>query len=99
MTPLREKFVAELRLQRYARNTIRVYVDAVKGLAAFHGRSPEKIGFDEVRDYVRQPMPMPGIVAMKTGPPAESHSSIEMQGDPAPVPWTRGLVSPRAKPR
>jgi site-specific recombinase XerD len=53
MTPLREKFIAELRLQRYARNTIRVYVDAVKGLAAFYGRSPEEIAFDEVRHYVR----------------------------------------------
>ncbi len=53
MTPLREKFIAELRLQRYARNTIRIYVYAVKGLAAFHARSPDKIEFDEVREYVR----------------------------------------------
>ncbi len=53
MTPLREKFIAELRLQRYARNTIRIYVDAARGLAAFCGRSPEKIDLDEVRGYVR----------------------------------------------
>ncbi len=53
MTPLREKFIAELRLQRYARNTIQAYVSAVKGLAVVCGRSPEKIEFDDVRNYIR----------------------------------------------
>ena len=49
MTPLREKFIAELRLQRYARNTIRIYVyaygyqgtidDQVADLLDFYGES------------------------------------------------------------
>jgi integrase/recombinase XerD len=52
MTPLRQRFIDDLRLRHYAAKTIRVYVDAVAAFAKFCGRSPEKLGPEDVRRYL-----------------------------------------------
>jgi site-specific recombinase XerD len=51
MTPLRNKMIRELELQRKAPNTISAYVAAVADLAGYYHRSPDKISRDEVRAY------------------------------------------------
>ena len=52
MTPLRKKMIRELELQRNAPSTIANYVRSVAELAKFHGKSPELLDVEEVRDPI-----------------------------------------------
>jgi len=51
MTPLRQRFLDDLRLRNYARRTIEAYVSQVAAFARHFGRSPELLGADDVRAY------------------------------------------------
>ena len=51
MTPLRQRFIDDLRLRNYARRTIDTYVGQVACFARHFGRSPEVLGADDVRAY------------------------------------------------
>jgi site-specific recombinase XerD len=51
MTPLRQRFIDDLRLRNYARRTIDTYVCQVVGFARHFGRSPEVLGPDDIRAY------------------------------------------------
>jgi site-specific recombinase XerD len=52
MTPLRRRFIDDLRLKNFSSNTIKVYVHAVDKFARHFGRSPEELGLEEVRAYL-----------------------------------------------
>ena len=52
MTPLRQKMIRELQLHRKAPRTVEAYVTAVAQLAQHHGRSPDAISIEEVRDFL-----------------------------------------------
>ena len=52
MTPLRKKMIRELEFQRKSKNTIKAYTRAIKELAQYFNRTPERISYDEIRDYV-----------------------------------------------
>ena len=54
MTPLRQRMIEELQLRGYADRTVEAYVRSVVQLARFYGRSPDRIGEEEVRDYLVQ---------------------------------------------
>jgi len=49
MSPLRRRFIDDLRLRNYAQRTIDTYVGRVASFAKHFGRSPEVMGADEVR--------------------------------------------------
>ena len=51
MTPLRQRFVDDLRLRNRAPRTIETYVCVVAQFARHYGRSPEVLGPEEVRSY------------------------------------------------
>jgi integrase/recombinase XerD len=51
MTPLRQRFIDDLRLRNYARRTIDTYVGQIACFARHFGRSPEVLGADDVRAY------------------------------------------------
>jgi integrase/recombinase XerD len=51
MTPLRQRFIDDLRLRNYARRTIDTYVCQVAAFARHFGRSPEVLGNEDVRAY------------------------------------------------
>lgn len=51
MTPLRQRFIDDLRLRNYAQRTIDSYVSQVAAFARHFGRSPERLGADDVRAY------------------------------------------------
>jgi site-specific recombinase XerD len=51
MTPLRQRFIDDLRLRNYAARTISTYVSQVAGFAKHFGKSPELLGASDVRDY------------------------------------------------
>lgn len=51
MTPLRQRFIDDLRLRNYAQRTIETYVSRVACFARHFGRSPEALGAEQVRAF------------------------------------------------
>jgi site-specific recombinase XerD len=51
MTPLRQRFIDDLRLRNYAPRTIDTYVRQVAAFAKHCSRSPELVGPPEIRAY------------------------------------------------
>lgn len=51
MTPLRQRYIDDLRLRNYAPRTIQSYVAGVARFAKHFGRSPDQLGADEVRAF------------------------------------------------
>ncbi len=51
MTPLRQRFIDDMRLRNYALGTIEAYVAGVARFAKHFGRSPDRLGPEELRAY------------------------------------------------
>jgi site-specific recombinase XerD len=51
MTPLRQRLLEDLRLRNYAPRTISCYVGWVARFASHFGRSPDRLGAEEVRQF------------------------------------------------
>jgi integrase/recombinase XerD len=51
MTPLRRRFIDDLRIRNYAPRTIEAYVAGVARLAQHFGRSPDQLGAEDVRSF------------------------------------------------
>lgn len=52
MTPLRQRFLEDLRLRNYSPHTLQAYVAGVARLAQYFGRSPDQLGPEEVRAFL-----------------------------------------------
>lgn len=52
MKPLRQQLINDLKLRNYSPNTVDAYVRSVRQFAEFHGRSPDQLGADHVRQYL-----------------------------------------------
>jgi integrase/recombinase XerD len=52
MTPLRKRMFDELQLRNYAGNSIERYLDAVQKFAEFFGKSPQRLGPEQVRKFL-----------------------------------------------
>jgi len=52
MTPLRQKMIEDMQLKGLSDRTQEAYVRAVRGLAAYYGKSPEQVNEPEVRQYL-----------------------------------------------
>ena len=51
MTPLRQRYLEDLQLRNYSVKTQQVYVECVSLFARHFGRSPERLGPEEIRAY------------------------------------------------
>ena len=51
MTPLRQRMLEDLRIKGRAENTQRSYIEKIKHFAEHFGKSPERLGPDEIRAY------------------------------------------------
>ena len=51
MTPLRKRMTEDLQLRGYSDRTVEAYVRAVAQLARFHGRPPDQLTEDPLREY------------------------------------------------
>jgi integrase/recombinase XerD len=52
MIPLRQRMIDELRLRNYADNTVERYLDAVKSFARYFHKSPDRLGREQIREYL-----------------------------------------------
>ena len=52
MGKLQDKMIRDMQLRRFSASTHRSYLRAVRDLAKYYGRSPDKITCDEVHDYL-----------------------------------------------
>src|SRR5215217_3384180 len=51
MTPLRQRMLDDMKLRNMALSTRKIYVASVAGSSAYHGRSPDELTLEDVRDY------------------------------------------------
>jgi len=51
MTPLRQRMLDELQRRNYSPSTTRGYILAVRQFASYFGKSPEKLGFEELQQF------------------------------------------------
>src|SRR5215208_3819466 len=51
ITPLRRRMLDDMKLRNMAAATRKVYVLSVANFSAFHGRSPDELTLEDVRDY------------------------------------------------
>ncbi len=51
MTPLRQKMIENMQLRGLSVNTQQAYVQAVRSLALYYHKSPDKISTEELRNY------------------------------------------------
>ena len=52
MSELRERMIADMTTAGFSASTEEVYVQGVRGLAAYYGRSPDQLSEIEVRSYL-----------------------------------------------
>ena len=50
-TPLRQRMIEDMTIRNMSPSTQKIYVAAVANFSIFHGRSPDKLTFEDVRDY------------------------------------------------
>ena len=69
MTPLRRRMLEELQRRNYASETTRGYILSVKQFAEYFGKSPEKMGAEEIRRFqlylLQEKKLAPGTVEMR----------------------------------
>lgn len=51
ISPLRQRMLDDMTFRNMSPNTQKVYSYAVANFSAFHGRSPDKLGIEEIREY------------------------------------------------
>jgi integrase/recombinase XerD len=51
MTPLRQRFIEDLQLRNYSRDTVKAYVNGVARFAKRFGRSPDQLSPEQIRSY------------------------------------------------
>ena len=50
-TPLRQRMLDDMKLRNMAVSTRKIYVASVAGFSVYHGRSPDELTLEDVRDY------------------------------------------------
>src|SRR6202158_965322 len=51
MPPLRQRMIEDMTIRNMSPSTQKIYVAAVANFSIFHGRAPDKLTFEDVRDY------------------------------------------------
>jgi hypothetical protein len=51
ISPLRQRMIDDMKFRNMSPSTQKVYTYAVANFSVFHGRSPDKLGIEHVREY------------------------------------------------
>ena len=63
MTRLRKMMLEELQRRNYAQNTVRTYIKIVERFAQHFGRSPERLGPGQIREYPDSPLSRSSLIS------------------------------------
>ena len=88
MTHLRKRMLEELQRRNYSEGTTRAYLQAVQQFAVHFGKSPDKLGPDDLRtryDHYYHCVPIRSPL---------KHSHSDRKECQPPQPWQRGQGSP-----
>ena len=72
MTSLRQRVLDELQRRNYSPATTRGYILAIKQFADYFGKSPERLGGDEIRQFETY------LLAIKNLPQARSKDACQL---------------------
>ena len=51
ISPLRQRMIDDMTIRNMSPNTKNIYISAVARFSAYHRRSPDKLGLEDIRDY------------------------------------------------
>jgi site-specific recombinase XerD len=51
ISPLRQRMIDDMKMRNMSPNTQYIYISAVARFSAYHRRSPDKLGLEDIRDY------------------------------------------------
>ena len=51
ISPLRQRMIDDMKIRNMSPNTQYIYISAVARFSAYHRRSPDKLGLEDIRDY------------------------------------------------
>lgn len=51
ISPLRQRMIDDMTIRNMLPNTQKIYTRAVANFSAFHGRSPDQLGIEDIRAY------------------------------------------------
>ncbi len=51
ISPLRQRMIDDMAIRNMSPNTQNIYISAVARFSAYHRRSPDKLGLEDIRDY------------------------------------------------
>jgi hypothetical protein len=88
MMPLRQRMIEDMTIRNMAPSTQEIYVRAVANFSIFHGRSPDKLSFEDVRDY-RLHLISRGTQAKLDQP---DHGRAAIASEPPPCPRCGGRM-------
>ena len=79
MTPLRQRFLDDLRLRNYSPRTLETYLHHVLRFTRHFGRSPDQLGPEEIRTYqlyLLQNGTLPGVSLTRPSVPCASSTAL-----------------------
>jgi integrase/recombinase XerD len=51
ISPLRQRMIDDMKIRNISPNTQYIYISAVARFSAYHPRSPDKLGLEDIRNY------------------------------------------------
>ena len=51
ISPLRQRMIDDMTIRNMSPNTKNIYISAVARFSAYHRRSPDQLGLEDIRDY------------------------------------------------
>jgi hypothetical protein len=101
VTPLRQRMLNDMKLRNMAASTRRSYVRSVADFSALHGRSPDELTLEDVRDYqlhlvargIKASIPSDWTAFPRAAIPRKRPFLVDQRGGRGAIGWARIICS------